>query len=91
MLDLADAFFPLNLSALAPTIIESELFGHRRGAFTGALTDRKGWLAICPELGTVFLDEIGELDPSIQVKLLRVLQAREFQPLGETKTQTFVG
>ncbi len=86
-----DAFLALNLSALAPTIIESELFGHRRGAFPGALTDRKGWLAVCPALGPVFLDESGELDPKIQVKLLRVLQTREFQPIGETKTQTFAG
>jgi transcriptional regulator with GAF, ATPase, and Fis domain len=81
----------MNLSALAPTLIESELFGHRRGAFTGALADRKGFFAICPALGTVFLDEIGDLDPAIQVKLLRVLQTREFQSLGETKTQKFEG
>ncbi len=90
-LDVADAFYPINLSALAPTLIESELFGHRRGAFTGALADRKGFFAICPALGTVFLDEIGDLDPAIQVKLLRVLQTREFQSLGETKTQKFEG
>ncbi|TDI37554.1 MAG: sigma-54-dependent Fis family transcriptional regulator [Acidobacteria bacterium] len=90
-LEAGDSFFALNLSALAPTIIESELFGHRRGAFTGALTDRKGWLALCPARGTVFLDEIGEVDPAIQVKLLRVLQTREFQPIGDTKTQTFAG
>jgi hypothetical protein len=90
-LDLREAFYPLNLSALAPTLIESELFGHRRGAFTGALADRKGFFAICPPLGTVFLDEIGELDPAIQVKLLRVLQTREFQSLGETRNQRFEG
>ena len=90
-IDLGQAFFPLNLSALAPTLVESELFGHRRGAFTGALSDRKGFLAVCPALGTVFLDEIGDLDPAIQVKLLRVLQTRTFQPLGETKSQSFDG
>jgi transcriptional regulator with AAA-type ATPase domain len=91
VLDAGEAFYPMNLSALAPTLIESELFGHRRGAFTGALADRKGFFAICPALGTVFLDEIGDLDPAIQVKLLRVLQTREFQSLGDTKTQRFEG
>ena len=90
-IDLGQAFFPLNLSALAPTLVESELFGHRHGAFTGALSDRKGFLAVCPALGTVFLDEIGDLDPAIQVKLLRVLQTRTFQPLGDTKSQSFEG
>jgi transcriptional regulator with AAA-type ATPase domain len=91
VLDVAEAFYPMNLSALAPTLIESELFGHRRGAFTGALADRKGFFAICPALGTVFLDEIGDLDPAIQVKLLRVLQTREFQSLGDTRSQRFEG
>jgi len=89
--DYIQSFFPLNLSALSPTLIESELFGHRRGAFTGALEDRAGWLETCPALGTVFLDEIGELDPTIQVKLLRVLQTRRFQRLGDTKTRQFRG
>jgi transcriptional regulator with AAA-type ATPase domain len=89
--DYAESFIPLNLSALSPTLIESELFGHRRGAFTGALEDRAGWLETCPPMGTVFLDEIGELDPAIQVKLLRVLQSRTFQRLGDTKNRQFRG
>ncbi|HVR99638.1 MAG TPA: sigma 54-interacting transcriptional regulator, partial [Thermoanaerobaculia bacterium] len=87
----AESFFPLNLSALSPTLIESELFGHRRGAFTGAVADHSGWLEVCPPLGTVFLDEIGEVDPAIQVKLLRVLETRAFQRLGDTKPRRFQG
>ncbi|UCD82598.1 MAG: sigma 54-interacting transcriptional regulator [Desulfobacterales bacterium] len=89
--DFNETFFPINLSALPSTLVESELFGHRRGAFTGALEDRKGWLEVCPPVGTVFLDEIGELDPLVQVKLLRVLQARTFHRLGTTKTMLFRG
>ncbi len=89
--ELADAFRPVNLSALSPTLIESELFGHRRGAFTGALDDRAGYLETCGSAGTIFLDEIGELDPAIQVKLLRVLQERRFQRLGETEPRAFEG
>ena len=73
------------------TLIESELFGHRRGAFTGALHDRRGWLEGCSSLGTVFLDEIGDLDAAIQVKLLRVLQTRTFQALGDTTERHFHG
>ncbi|MFL6201661.1 MAG: sigma 54-interacting transcriptional regulator [Thermoanaerobaculia bacterium] len=87
----AESFFPLNLSALSPTLIESELFGHRRGAFTGAVSDHSGWLEVCPPLGTVFLDEIGEVEPAIQVKLLRVLETRTFQRLGESQTRRFQG
>jgi len=89
--DFAESFFPINLAALPTTLVESELFGHRRGAFTGAIEDRRGWLEVCPPEGTVFLDEIGELDPLIQVKLLRVMQARTFQSLGSTKTLAFEG
>lgn len=89
--DFAQGFFALNLAALSPTLIESELFGHRRGAFTGALVDRAGWMEECPSTGAVFLDEIGETDTGIQVKLLRVLQARTFQPLGGTETRRFEG
>ncbi|HEX6862015.1 MAG TPA: sigma 54-interacting transcriptional regulator [Thermoanaerobaculia bacterium] len=87
----AESFFPLNLSALSPTLIESELFGHRRGAFTGAVADHSGWLEVCPPLGTVFLDEIGEVEPAIQVKLLRVLETRTFQRLGESQPRRFQG
>ncbi len=89
--DFTTLFAGLNLSALSPTLIESELFGHRRGAFTGALEDRAGWLETCKPLGTVFLDEIGELDPLIQVKLLRVLQTRAFQRLGDNQPRHFSG
>jgi DNA-binding NtrC family response regulator len=86
-----DGFHAVNLSALSPTLIESELFGHRRGAFTGAAADRVGWLESCPTHGAVFLDEIGEVDPAIQVKLLRVLQSRTFQRLGDTANLSFCG
>jgi transcriptional regulator with PAS, ATPase and Fis domain len=84
-------FFPINISALSPTLVESELFGHRRGAFTGAVADRKGWLETCPELGSVFLDELGDLDPAIQVKLLRVIETRTFHPVGDTAGRQFRG
>ncbi len=89
--DFAGSFHAVNLSAFSPTLIESELFGHRRGSFTGAVADRAGWLEVCPALGTVFLDEIGEVDLAIQVKLLRVLQTREFSRLGDTETRRFQG
>jgi DNA-binding NtrC family response regulator len=85
------SFHALNLSALPATLVESELFGHRRGAFTGAVADHQGYLSICPPEGTVFLDEVGDLDPTIQVKLLRVLQARTFQAVGATDTEHFQG
>jgi len=83
------AFYPVNLSALSTTLIESELFGHRRGAFTGAVEDRRGYFEEAGLYGSVFLDEIGEADPAIQVKLLRVLQSREFQRLGDTAAHPF--
>lgn len=84
-------FFPINISALSPTLVESELFGHRRGSFTGAIGDRKGWLETCPQLGSVFLDELGDLDPAIQVKLLRVIETRTFHLVGDTASQRFQG
>jgi DNA-binding NtrC family response regulator len=93
--DFAGSFHPLNLSALPATLIESELFGHKKGAFTGAVEDRVGWLQECEHkyriYGTVFLDEIGELDAGIQVKLLRVLQTGVFHRLGESKMLHFSG
>jgi DNA-binding NtrC family response regulator len=86
-----DAVRSLNLSALSPSLIESELFGHRKGAFTGAIEDREGWLEGCGRYGTVFLDEIGEVDATIQIKLLRVLQTRRLQRLGESRARAFEG
>ncbi len=78
-------FVPLNCAAIPRDLLESELFGHEKGAFTGALVLRAGRFELANE-GTLFLDEIGELDPSLQVKLLRVLQEREFERVGGVKT-----
>lgn len=89
--DYSQSYFAVNLAAMSPTLIESELFGHNKGAFTGATADRKGLFETCTQHGTVFLDEIGELDGGIQVKLLRVLQSRRFQRLGDLADRQFTG
>ncbi len=77
-------FLAVNCAALSPQLLESELFGHEKGAFTGATARRRGKLELC-EGGTFFLDEVGELEPSLQAKLLRVLQEREFERVGGTQ------
>ena len=78
------AFVSVNCAALAPTLISSELFGHERGAFTGATQRRLGRFELA-DGGTIFLDEVGELLPETQVALLRVLQEREFERVGGTQ------
>jgi len=78
-------FLAINCAAIPETLLESDLFGHERGAFTGAAVQKKGRLEIA-DGGVVFLDEIGELAPALQVKLLRVLQEREFERVGGTQT-----
>ncbi len=81
------SFVKVNLGGISSTLFESELFGHVRGAFTDAKTDRAGRFELA-DRGTIFLDEIGELDFASQVKLLRVLQERTFEPLGSSKSRT---
>jgi transcriptional regulator with GAF, ATPase, and Fis domain len=75
----------VNCAAIPETLLESELFGHVRGAFTGAATSKKGKFALA-DGGSIFLDEIGTMSPALQAKLLRVLQEREFEPLGSERS-----
>jgi two-component system, NtrC family, response regulator HydG len=78
-------FVAINCAALTETLLESELFGHERGAFTGAVTQKRGQLEMA-NTGTIFLDEMGEISPALQAKLLRVLQERDFMRVGGTRS-----
>ena len=78
-------FISVNCGALTETLLESELFGHEKGAFTGAVAMKKGRFELA-DGGTLFLDEVGEMPPALQVKLLRVLQEMEFERVGGTRT-----
>jgi DNA-binding NtrC family response regulator len=82
-----ERFLTINCAALSDTLLESQLFGHVRGAFTGAINHQKGLLDAANQ-GTLFLDEVGDMSPAIQAKLLRVLQEGDFIPVGDTKART---
>lgn len=85
------SFQSINLSQYPATLLEAELFGHKKGAFTGAIESREGVFARCSAHGAVFIDEVGEIDDTIQVKLLNVLQDRVFTPVGSADKQQFQG
>ena len=84
--DAEQPFLPINCTAIPQTLLEAELFGHVRGAFTGAVSDRRGRFALAGH-GTIFLDEIGDTSPEFQAKLLRVLEDHEFYPVGAEQAE----
>lgn len=86
-----ESFVSLNLSQFSENLIESELFGHMKGAFTGATGDFKGVFDRCSSFGAIFLDEIGEVSIPVQIKLLQVLQERDFSPVGSHEKHRFQG
>jgi len=85
------SFVSLNLSQFPETLIESELFGHKKGSFTGAMDDHKGAFDRCSPYGSIFLDEIGEASKPVQIKLLQILQERVFSPVGSHQKHRFRG
>ena len=87
----AKTFISINLSQFPEQLIESELFGHKKGAFTGAVETHKGIFSRCSPNGAIFLDEIGEVSTPVQIKLLQVLQDRVFTPVGSHKREKFQG
>jgi sigma-54 dependent transcriptional regulator, flagellar regulatory protein len=86
-----DTFVSVNLSQYAQTLLESELFGHTKGAFTGAVSSREGLLSLCGKHGAIFLDEVGDVGPAIQIKLLKVLEERTFTEVGGHEARRFEG
>lgn len=86
-----ETFIAINLSQFPESLIESELFGHRKGAFTGAVEDHKGLFERCSKHGALFLDEIGDISISTQIKLLQIIQERTFTPVGSHSQKRFAG